>query len=126
MCWAPFIGQRLDCKPYSRTESLTYDKYALGVYKHVEDKEELVGHLPIELSQLLNNFLSTDGNTNNLTAEVIGKRKREIGFVVPAKYRATTNDKKFAEILERELLEKKEFIEIEIVENELKRFPCYD
>ena len=42
-CWAPFIGKRLDCKPDSRTEALTYDKYALGVYKHVEDKEQLVG-----------------------------------------------------------------------------------
>ena len=109
MCWAPFIGQRLDCKPDSRTEALTYDKYALGVYKHVEDKEHLVGHLPIELSQLLNNFLSTGGtsggNTNHFTAEVIGKRKRENGLAVPSKYRATTNDKKFAEILERKLRE---------------------
>ena len=47
-------------------------------------------------------------------------------FLYSAKYRATTNDKKFAEILERKLREEKEFIEIEIVENELKRFPCYD
>lgn len=37
------------CKPDSTTEALTYDKYALGVYKRVEDKEKLLGHLPIEL-----------------------------------------------------------------------------
>ena len=55
-CWTPFIGQRLFCKPDSRTEALTYDKYALGVYKRGEDSEKLVGHLPIELSQLLYNF----------------------------------------------------------------------
>lgn len=42
-------------------------------------------YLPIELSQLLSNFLTTGGNTNTSTAEVIGNRKREIGLVVSAK-----------------------------------------
>ena len=46
-------------------------------------------------------------------------------FLYSVKYCVTTNDK-FAEILERKLSGKKEFIEIEIVENELERFPCYD
>lgn len=31
--WAPFKGQRFNCKPDSRTEVLTCDKYALRVYK---------------------------------------------------------------------------------------------
>ena len=79
-----------------------------------------------ELSQLLNNFLSTGGKRNNLIAEVIGKRKREIGLVVPAKYIATTNDRRFAEILKVKLEEKKEFIGINVFENDLKTFPCYE
>lgn len=124
--WAPFIGQKLVCKPDPRHEALTYDKYALGVYKRVDEKDILVGHLPIELSQLLNNFLSTGGKRNKLVAEVVGKRKREIGLVVPAKYTATTNDRRFAEILKNKLEEKKEFIDITVIENALKKFPCFE
>lgn len=50
----------LICKSESWTETLIYDKYALGVYKRGKDKEKLVRHEPIDLSQLLNSFLTTD------------------------------------------------------------------
>ena len=44
-------------------------------------KKILVGHVPIELSRLMKNFL--EANTENkLVTQVIGNRKREIGLVV--------------------------------------------
>lgn len=86
----------------------------------------LVGHVPIEISQLLNNFLNTGENNNSLQAEVTGKRKREIGLVVPAKYKATTDNKKFAEVLKKKLEEKRKIIKIDIetADTEIKKFPC--
>ena len=59
-------------------------------------------------SQLINYFVSA-ANTNTIIAVVTGKRKREIGLVVPAKYFAYTNNKKNAEMLMKKLLEKKIF-----------------
>lgn len=47
-------------------------------------KEKLIGNFPIELSHS-GNFLTTVETINTLTAEVIGKIKREIGLVYPAK-----------------------------------------
>ena len=56
----------------------------------------------IELSRLLNNFLRAN-TENNLFAKVTGKRKREIGLVVPARFSAVTTELHIAEVLEREL-----------------------
>ena len=42
----------------------------------------LAGHVPIKLSRLLAFFLQAN---NLLTAKVAGKRKREVGLVLPAK-----------------------------------------
>ena len=44
---------------------------------------------------------------NKLNAIVIGKRKREVGLVVPAKYAALTKNKTFANALAGKLQEKK-------------------
>ena len=65
-------------------------------------RETLAGHVPIELSGLLKNFLEAS-NENKLHAQVTGKRKREVGLVVPAKYTAFTTELRIARILEREL-----------------------
>ena len=96
----PQIGQRLICK-----QVLTYDKFVLEVYKRGEDDEKLVGHLPIELSQLLYNFLTSGENTHTL--KVTGKRKREIGLVVPDKYISATSNKKFVDIFWYQICMKK-------------------
>ena len=90
----------------SRTKQ--YDLNAIGVFQSAcdEKSERLVGHIPVEISQLINYFISA-ANTNTIIAVVTGKRKREIGLVVPAKYFAYTNNKKNAEILMKKLLEKK-------------------
>ena len=66
----------------------------------------MVGHLSIEISCLLTYFLKASPE-NKLNAIVIGKRKREVGLVVPAKYAALTKNKTFANALAGKLQEKK-------------------
>ena len=56
-----------------------------------EESEQLIGHIPIEISQLISYFLEA-ATTNTMTAIVTGKRKHEIGLVVPAKYVAYTEN----------------------------------
>ena len=103
--WVPLIGQELICKADNREEAKEYDKNAIGVFK-TGDPETMVAHLPIELSCLLKYFLEASPE-NNLIAVVSGKRKREVGLVVPAKYVALTKNKTFANILLEKLTEKK-------------------
>ena len=62
-------------------------------------------NVPIELSRLLNNFLRANTD-NNLFAKVTGKKKGEIGLVVPARFSAVTTELHIAEVLERELSSK--------------------
>ena len=100
-----------------------YDLNAIGVFQLAcdEKSERLVGHIPVEISQLINYFISA-ANTNTIIAVVTGKRKREIGLVVPAKYFAYTNNKKNAEMLMKKLLEKKNILELAVHnENIVKR-----
>ena len=52
----------------------------------------LVGHVPIELSMLLSRFL-----------KVCGKRRREVGLVIPGHYKARTKSRSHCKILDREL-----------------------
>ena len=103
--WLPQIGQRLICKKDDRDEALQYDVNAIGLYRK-EGEELLVGHVPIELSCLLKNFLQANSD-NVIEAEVSGKRKREVGLIVPAKYTAYTKVKSHASILCEKLCEKK-------------------
>ena len=44
---------------------------------------------------------------NKIDAVITGKRHREVGLVVPAKYIFQTEDKRCAEIVERELMKRK-------------------
>lgn len=104
--WNPVIGEILNCRSDPRVEAIQYDSNALGLYKEVERVEHLVGHVPVEVSCLLTNFLNADMG-NNISAAVIGRRKREIGLVVPTKYKARTKNKKIALTLQKYLLSKK-------------------
>ena len=72
------------------------------VMKTDDANKTLAGHVPIELSQLLSYFLQANAE-NQLAAQVTGKRKREVGLVVPAKFTAFTPKLRKARILEREL-----------------------
>ena len=84
--WTPEIGERLICLKDNRSELMEYDKHATGAYNRVDkpdEKPKLVGHVPIECSSaLLDYFLNAD-NSNKMVTVVTGKRKREIGLVVP-------------------------------------------
>ena len=62
----------------------------------------LVGHVPIELSRLMKHYLNAN-SANKLFAYVTGKRKREVGLVVPARFTAMTTDLQTARILNKEL-----------------------
>ena len=53
----------------------------------MEEQKELVGHVSVELSSLIYHFLNARSE-NRMTVEVTGKRKREVGLVVPAKFNA--------------------------------------
>ena len=77
----------------------------------------MLGHIPIEISQLTNYFLEA-ATTSTIVAVVTGKRKREIGLVVPAKYIVYTENQKPAQILKEKLLEKETILEL-AVHNEL-------
>ena len=74
-------------------------------YERPDTENILAGHVPIELSRWLTFFLQANAD-NILTATVTGKRKREVGLVVPAKFTALTQELKNAKILKRELNER--------------------
>ena len=58
--WFSVINEKLDCKKHDREEALSYYKYAAAVFKK---DGTLVGHTPIELSNLIDYFLK-DGEEN--------------------------------------------------------------
>ena len=96
------IGQVLLAQPDGRKEALDYDKYVVGIFKrHEEDILKLnhVGHVPVDISKLLNQFLKADTG-NCIYVEVIGKRKREVGLLVPAKFSARTKCSRTARVLD--------------------------
>ena len=93
----------------NRSETMEYDKHAIGVYKRVDQSDEkpkLVRHVPIECSALLDYFLNAD-NSNKMATAVTGKRKRKIGLVVPGKFTCLTKKSRLADILHDELAKKK-------------------
>ena len=86
-----------------REEAKERDENAIGVYKtKTEDDDILVGHVPIELLKLMKYYLEAN-ESNNLLATVTGKRKREVGLVVPGKFKCMAKKCK----LHEELLKKK-------------------
>lgn len=113
--WKAVFGQELIAKPDERNEALDYDKFSIGVFKSKEEENkmstsddlELVGHVPIEISSLLNYFLKADQD-NKIHVKVTGARKREVGLIVPGKYSARTKNPRTARILDEQLQKKKE------------------
>ena len=90
-----------------------------------EGKKTLVGHIPIKLSSLINYFLKIE-ETNRVIAEVTGKGKREVGLVVPAKFTASTMNRRFAHVLDCALNSRKEkyaHFELFYKPNCCKRYP---
>ena len=91
-------------KKDNRQEALDHDEHAVGVYKFESDDAEtmLVGHVPIELSMLLWRFLKAS-KKNAVEVKVCGKRRREVGLVIPGQYKARTKSRSHCKILDREL-----------------------
>ena len=108
--WVPCIGQKLKSKTDTREEATECEKSTIGVFKS-DDPETLVGHLQIEISCLLT-YSQEASPENKLIAMVIGKIKREVGLVVPAKYVALAKSKTFANVLLGKLQKRKEKIQI--------------
>lgn len=134
--WSPYAGETLMAYPDDRPEALEYDKFAVGIYKikekekDMEEQKELVGHVPVELSSLIYHFLNASSE-NRMTVEVTGKRKREVGLVVPAKFNALTKDKKTAKVLDKELFKRKTRYKscLELIhqqKNVYRMFPIYN
>ena len=100
--WKPYDGEMLNCVKDKRGEAMEYDQNVIGVYR-----------TPSE-------------GSNKLVAKVSGKRKREVGLVVPAKFKALTKEYRLAKILDEQLQARKEkYIHFEIVnvEKAFKKFP---
>ena len=100
------MDEKLECEKDTRAQPEEQDENAIGVYKSPTSTKQpnsktLAGHIPIKLSHLLNNFVG-EKHDNKLFAKVTGKRKREIGLAVPAKFSAVTTELRITEILERE------------------------
>lgn len=125
--WSSTIGEILFTAPDSREEAQQYDKYCVGVYRD-EEHGVLVGHIPVEISSLCYHFLN-QSEDNMIRVVVTGKRQREVGLVVPAKFSFETSRKKDAETLERELLKRKElFPTIKLIlrrKGVYRKFPVY-
>jgi len=100
--WTPVIGEMLICLKDFRLEAELFDKHAVGVYRTKDEKKHLAGHVPMELSKLLDYFLMAS-NENKLIVTTSGKRKCEVGLIVPGTYQAMTNDFRQAKILSDEL-----------------------
>ena len=98
------------------------------MYKDADKEKHLVGHLPAEISSLCYHFLAQNAD-NEINAEITGKRRREVGLVVPAKLSFETYNKKCAEILETELLKRKakfSTLELKFKKKGLyRKFPVY-
>ena len=102
--WKPVVGEKLECKHDTREEAKLYDEFSVGIYRlstSSSQDQELVGHLPIELSFLLCKFLSREGCS--LEFSPTGARFLKDGLVVPGRYTALSNNKKMVAILHREL-----------------------
>ena len=88
----------------------------------------LVRHLPVELSRLLNHFLKVDVG-NCIYVEITGKRKRQVGLVVPVKFFARTKCGRTAKVLDEQLLKvKQHFSTLELKHRKkglYRKFPIY-
>ena len=99
--WTCTVGENLFTAPDKREEALSYDEFAISVYKDEN-------HLPIEISSLPYHFLKKSSE-NKTIVKIMGKRQREIGLVVPATFVYITKDKNCSIILETALEKRKTF-----------------
>ena len=119
------MNEWLICKKDERHEAVGRDPNAVEVYKELPGKETLAlaGHIPIELWRIVVGFLGAS-EMNSVSVQMCGKRKREVGLIVPAMYRARTKRRKHAKVLSEELqkiAERYPYFEFEIEQNLLSK-----
>ena len=102
--WTSTVGDNLFTAPDEREEAFSYHEFAISVYKD-EKCSLLVEHLPMEIWGLSYHFLKS--SENKIILKIKGKREREIGLVVPAKFVYITKDKSCSIILEAKLEKRK-------------------
>ena len=91
--WTSTVGENLFTALDKRKEALSYDEFAIGVFKDGKDSL-LVGHLPIEISSLSHHFLKKSSE-NKIIEKIAEKRERETGLAAPANFVYITKDKNF-------------------------------
>ena len=106
--WTSTVGENRFTAPDKREEALSYDEFAIGVYKD-EKCILLVGHLPIKISSLSYHFLKKSSE-NKIIVKNTEKREKEIGLVVPANFAYITKDKNCSIILKTKLENKKNIV----------------
>ena len=67
------------CKIDTQEDAIEYDKNAICFFKS-DDKETLVGHLPIEISCLLTHFFKAVPE-NKLDVIAAGKRRQDLDIM---------------------------------------------
>ena len=87
-------------------EASMYDNHAIGVYKQPK-YSTLGGHIPIECSTLVDNFLNAN-KENRLAAVVTGFRKWEFGLIVQAEFTGRMKKRNIATTRHWELKKKNE------------------
>ena len=88
----------LSCK-----EDIANDKYTA----ELDRSDQLVGHIPIEISSLMYHFLN-ESNENRIEGMVIQKIMREFDLAVPVEYTAVTTCKMTTIIFLSELMKEKQ------------------
>ena len=115
--WTPKADDELECQEDTRKEAKDYDGRAVGLFKSPNrgENKTLVGHVPIEISILIHYFLKAD-ESDKVSAQVTGKRRREVGLVVPARFTACTATQRQAQIFDSELNKyKARFVHLELI-----------
>ena len=97
--WDAAIGEMLEAASDDQEKAKEYDKYTVDLYR----KDILVEHIPTEISILCFHFINQDPG-NKIKVLTTGKRQREIRIVVPSMLIFITNNKRFSEVLENELV----------------------
>ena len=84
----------------ARNQKLSY-KMNMNMF-HFLTKQNYSKYSQISMSMLLSRFLKTS-EKNAVEVKVCGKRRREVGLVIPGHYKARTKSRSHCKILDREL-----------------------
>ena len=123
--WTPTLGEKLNCREDNRKEAKQHDDYAIGTYLEANTDNELVGHVPMELSYLIYTFLRAYDD-NEVSVKVAGSRRLENRLVVPGTFKARTPSRAIATKFEREILRLKELCaHMDISVETLRKIPTF-